>query len=169
MASIKRKMEDADFLILGTPVHTSHMSGQMKTFFDRLAAWYHMVKLAGKPGLTVVTTGSVHQDELHHFMGTLMGTLGIKVVATMDAVAFIPGVFLDKEAAERSAEKAALMIAPYVTGEKRVETDETVEKCFLRIKNKVISGKKWLAGYRHWEKEGMLEMGSYRELIEKMD
>jgi len=168
MASIKRKMEEADFLILGSPVHAGHLSGQMKTFFDRISAWYHMLKLTAKPGLTVVTTGSIYEEELHDFMGRLMGCMGVKVVARLDAVAFIPGVFLDKDKARKRAEETARIVYPYITGEKKVETDERMEQCFRDMKEKVVSGKKWLAGYRYWKENNMLELDSYGEFIERL-
>ena len=169
MAILKQKMEAADFLILGSPVHTAHMSGQMKTYFDRLSAWYHIFKLAGKPGLTVVTTGSVHQEELHDFMGMLMGCLGIKVVARLDAVGFSPGVFMDEVEARKNAEETANIIYPYMTGEKKIETDQNMERCFQAMKDKVLSGEKWLAGYKYWKENGMLELNSYAELLEKIE
>lgn len=37
---LKQKMVDSDFIIWGSPVYTMRVSGQMKTFLDRLASWY---------------------------------------------------------------------------------------------------------------------------------
>ena len=107
--------------------------------------------LAGKPGASVVTTGGTDDKELHGFLAGLMGCLGIKPVASLSAVCFVPGAFLNREAAEYRAEEVAGIIYPYVSGEKQVESDEHMEQCFRTIKSKITSGKKWLAGYKPLE------------------
>ena len=168
MAMLKKKMLEADFIILGSPIHTAHMSGQMKTFFDRLAAWYHVLMLAGKPGATVITTGSTHQNELHDFFHMLMGCLGIKTVARLDTVSFSPGVFLDYDEAKKKSKEAAETIYPYVTGKKMIESDGQMEQCFNAMKSKVIFGKKWLAGYKYWKNNDMLNLHTYQELLERL-
>jgi multimeric flavodoxin WrbA len=167
MPILKDKMQEADFIIFGSPVHTGHISGQMKTFLDRLSAWYHILMLAGKPGLTVVTTGSNHRKEVHDFLNMLMGCLGVKVVARLDAVGFSPGVLMNYDEAKRKAAQAAETVFAYVTGEKRIDSDAHMEKCFHFIKDKVSSGAKWLAGYDYWKNEGMLGLDSYAALLEK--
>lgn len=167
MPMLKTKMREADFIILGTPVHTGHMSGQMKTFFDRLASWYHAMILAGKPGATVVTTGGTPDRALHDFLAELMGCLGIKPVAALGAVCFSPGAFLNREEAEKKADEVAGLIYPYLSGEKRVESDDRMERCFQAMKTKIISGKNWLAGYRYWKDHQMLELDSYEAFLEK--
>lgn len=168
MGILKRKMLGADFIIWGSPIYTAHMSGQMKTFLDRLAAWYHLMRLSGKPGLTVITTGSTFQEELHDFFGQLMGCLGIKVIARLDTVAYTPGVFRNPDLARARAEEAAKIIYPYITGEKTVCSDNDMEGYFLAMKEKVVSGKKWLKGdYEYWETNNMLELDSYATLLEK--
>ena len=169
MGRLKEKMLQADFIVLGSPLRTSHMSGQMKTFFDRLASWYHIFGFAPKAGLTVVTTGGSEIEGLHQFMAMLMGCLGIKVVAGLDAVAFSPGRFLNRDQAERSAREAAERVLPYVIGEMPVESDEVMERCFQLVKGKVQSGGKWLAGYAHWKERGWLGLNSYQELLERME
>jgi multimeric flavodoxin WrbA len=169
MGWLKKKMLGADFIIFGSPLRTGHMSGQMKTFFDRLASWYHIFGLAPKAGLTVVTTGGSETEGLHDFMAMLMGCLGIKVVAGLDAVAFSPGRFLNPAQAEQSACDVAERILSYVTGEMPIESDDVMERCFQLVKGKVRSGAKWLAGYALWKERGWLGLNSYKELLERME
>ena len=54
--SLKQKIIVADFIIYGSPVYAMPVSGQIKTFIDRLANWHHIMNLTGKSGMTVVTT-----------------------------------------------------------------------------------------------------------------
>lgn len=169
MAMLKRKMKVADFIVFGTPIYTAHMSGQMKTFFDRLAAWYHTIQLAGKPGAAVITTASIHQMEVHQFMKNLMGCLGMKVVATLDTNAYFPGMMKDRDEAQKAANKAADAVLPYIAGEKTVDSDDFLEECFKIMKNKSVRGREWLPGdYAYWKKNGMLEIDSYADLIKHL-
>lgn len=169
MRMLKQKMLQADFIIWGSPIYTAHMSGQMKTFLDRLAAWYHLMKLSGRPGLTVITTGSTFQEGLHDFFAQLMGCLGIKVVARLDTVGYMPGVIRDPGQAKQRAQEVAEIIYPYVTGKKAVEPDKDMEGYFQAMKDKVVSGAKWLKGdYEYWRDNNMLELDSYTALLEKM-
>lgn len=167
MGEIRQKMMDADFIILGSPVYTMSVSGQMKTLLDRFCAWYHLFKLAGKPGMTVVTTANMGLDEVHDLLEMLMTAMGIKSVTRLETYAYFPGMFRDPELARKKAEDAAEIVYPYITGEKQVESDEFFEECFKIIKNKVTMGARWLtADHDYWKENNMLEMDSYAEVLE---
>jgi len=169
MGIIRGKMLKADFIIFGSPVYIMQVSGQMKTFLDRLCAWYHTIRLAGKPGITVSTTANSGLKEVHDFLYMLMSALGIKVIANLDTIGFFPKVLKDPVEAKEKALKTADIIYPYITGKKPVETDETLEEFFIAMKNKSTFGREHLpADYEYWEKSGMLEVNSYKELLKKI-
>ena len=54
--SIMQQLQEADGIILASPVYLQQVSGQMKTFIDRTCVWYHRPVLTGKPVLAVATT-----------------------------------------------------------------------------------------------------------------
>ena len=54
--SIMQQLQEADGIILASPVYLQQISGQIKTFIDRTCVWYHRPVLAGKPVLAVATT-----------------------------------------------------------------------------------------------------------------
>ncbi|MBU4199115.1 MAG: flavodoxin family protein [Verrucomicrobia bacterium] len=169
MGRLKEQMLQADFIILGSPVYTYTVSGQMKTFLDRLAAWYHQIRLAGKPGLTVATTAGSGLDQVHNLLGMLLGALGVKTVATLETHGYFPKTLKDPEEARKAAHTAAEIIYPYLTGEKRVESDPDMEECFKMMKQKSVLGREWLpADYAYWEKNGMLDLNSYADLLKKL-
>ena len=169
MGMLKEKMLETDFIIFGSPVYTHHISGQTKTFLDRLAAWYHTIRLAGKPGLTVCTTASTGQDIVHEYLSMLMACLGVKTLKGLDTIGYLPGMFRDREEAKKKASETAEIIYPYVTGEKLTQSDKGMEECFQVMKGKSIGGAKWLpADYEYWKENGMLELNSYAELLEKI-
>lgn len=167
MSVLKKKMLEADFIIFGSPVYCMHVSGQMKTFLDRLAAWYHLMMLAGKPALTVSTTASSGVEIVHDYLGMLLRALGAKPVATLDAIGYFPNMLLDEGKAQRDAEVAAAKILPYLKGGLTVQSDDEMEQMFQSMKSKVTYGKEWLpADFDFWEQQGMLGLNSYQELLE---
>ncbi len=91
MGRLKEKMLAADFIVLGSPVYTVNVSAQMKTFFDRLPAWIHTMRLAGKAGMTVVTTAGNGMKEVQNYLGMMRVSLGVKSVGELGAYATLPG------------------------------------------------------------------------------
>lgn len=169
MAGLKKKMLEADFIIWGSPVYTMQVTGQMKTFLDRLTTWYHLLRLAGKPGMTVSTTGGSGQDELQQFLSMLMVHIGIKQVGSYNTIAYFPGMFADQSDVESKADQASGVICDYLSGRVKVETDEKLEEAFEHMKTKVAYGKDYLRGeYQYWHDNGYLECGSFGELLEKI-
>lgn len=169
MGMLKEKMLAADFIVWGSPVYTYTVSGQMKTFLDRLAAWYHQIRLAGKPGLTVSTTAGSGMDQVHRLLGMLLGVVGVKVVATLETHGYFPKMLKDPDEARKAAHVAADQIYPYLAGTKQVESDPEMEECFKMMKQKSVMGREWLpADYAYWEKNGMLGINSYAELLAKI-
>lgn len=169
MAGLKRKMLDADLIVFGSPVYTMSVTGRMKNFLDRLAAWYHTIRLAGKPGVSVSTTAGSGLEQVHELLEMLMSALGVKVVARLETRAFTPGMFADKDAAQAAARAAAEKVYPYLTGEKQVESDPNMEEAFKVMKQKSVQGRQWLPGdYEYWEKAGMLDCDSYAELLNRV-
>jgi multimeric flavodoxin WrbA len=71
------RMQEADALILGSPVYIDNISGQMKVFFDRLADAIHYQVLAGKFGCSVATTYESGGDDVNAYLNHVLNYLGI--------------------------------------------------------------------------------------------
>lgn len=169
MAILKQKMINSDFIIWGSPVYAMQVSGQMKTFLDRLASWYHTFKLVGKPGMTVSTTAGAGIEEVHEYLKVVLNAAGVKVVSSLDSYGTLPETLVDPGNALKSAYKVASEIYPYLTCQKTAETDENLERSFQINKNKVIYGANVLkADYKYWKENGMLELDSFEGLLKKL-
>jgi multimeric flavodoxin WrbA len=169
MEMLRGKMLAADFIIFGSPLYTTHVSGQTKTFLDRLAAWYHTLRLAGKPGMTVATTAGYPVDEVHEYLGNMMKALGIVPIARLDAYGYFPGMLAEPQKAKEDASRAADQVYPYITGRKKVESGAEMDEMFDAMKTKVVYSRQWLAAdYEYWEANDMLGLNSYAELLEKL-
>lgn len=65
---ILEKLEEADGIILTSPVYMGSVSGQLKRFIDRTCKWYHRPALVGKPVLIMTTTAGGYADETLDYM-----------------------------------------------------------------------------------------------------
>lgn len=169
MRMLKKKMMEADFIIWGSPVYTMQVTGQMKTFLDRLSSWYHLLKLAGKSGMVVVTTASSGMEEVKQYLNMMLCATGVEVVTHLDTYGTFPKTLSDPEEALKQAQLKAAEVNPYITGEKTAETNDDLEEVFFNMKYKVTYGAKWLPSeYEYWKENGMLELNSFKELLEKI-
>ena len=165
---LKEKMAGADLFVLGTPIYGAGVTGQLKTFLDRVSILYLQKKLAGIPGVTVVTAGMSPREPIHEYLAGPMAELGAKVVATLDTTGD-KGKLHNPQEARKNAEEAAEIVFPYATGEKLVESDEELEKRFLELKAMVPAIQESCPTvYEYWKENGMLELNSFAELLEKI-
>lgn len=167
MAFLKEKMLESELIIWGSPVYAMHVSGHMKAFLDRLANWYHTLRLAGKPGVTVSTTAGSGLEEVHQYLHLLFSVAGIKRIHSLDTYGTLPGTIVDPESASKSAEKAAYEIYPFINGEKRIKSDKWLEYSFQAMKDKVMNKGTLNADYEYWKENEMLKMNSFEELLQK--
>ncbi len=169
MRAMKQKMLEADLVVWGSPLYVEHVSGQMKTFLDRLATWYHTIRLAGKIGCTVCTTGGGSILGIQEYLQMLLKTLGVKVVAGLDGIGYTAGMLIDPDGARSRARECAARLHPYLTGGRAIEADDDMERVFQAMKSKVTYGKDYLrAEYDYWKDRGMLELNSCAELLARV-
>jgi multimeric flavodoxin WrbA len=83
MPALLARMNEADALVLGSPVYIDNVTGQMKVFVDRLADAIHYQQFAGKYGCAVVTTVESGGDEVVAYLNHVLNYLGIVSVGGM--------------------------------------------------------------------------------------
>jgi len=68
--ALMARIASADGVVLASPVYMGAVTGRMKLFIDRTAAWFHRPVLVGKPSLVVSTTaGSALASTLAYLEG----------------------------------------------------------------------------------------------------
>ncbi len=85
-AEILSKMQDADGLILGTPVYINAVTAQLKTLLDRMADVIHCQTFTGKYGLVVTTGGGGGTDEVISYLGNTFQVLGATMCGGIGAL-----------------------------------------------------------------------------------
>jgi len=80
------RMEEADAIVLASPVYIDNITGQMKVFFDRLADAIHCQRLAGKYGCSVATTHESGGPEVTAYLDHMLNYLGVVSVGRVHVV-----------------------------------------------------------------------------------
>ncbi len=168
MPLLKERLEEADFILLGSPVYAHQVSGQMKTVLDRISYWLHLFKLAGKPGIVLTTTASSGEMEVINYLVKLMYPLGIKPVGAYSAYARFQGEFLDEAEVERKTMKAATTVSRYISGKKELTSNNQLDTLFVAMKQMILASRESKPGeYDYWLQKGYLQCDSFQDLLNK--
>lgn len=73
-------MQEADGIVLGSPVYILSITGQLKQLLDRLTDAIHCQMLSGKYGCSVVTTGGSGDQEVLAYLNRTLNLFGVTVV-----------------------------------------------------------------------------------------
>ncbi|MFA5416572.1 MAG: flavodoxin family protein [Methanoregula sp.] len=110
MPALFEKMQDADGIVLGSPVYINSVTAQLKTVLDRLSDAIHCQAFTGKYGCAVSTAGGSMADEVADYMNqSLLGigatTVGkVGVVLGADPNAIVPAEKQAKELGRKLAD-----------------------------------------------------------------
>jgi multimeric flavodoxin WrbA len=80
---IQRKMDEADGVIMVSPVYSMHVSYLFKRFVDRMAFTFHRPRYWGKYALTVAVAGGVGVKETNAYLKTVADAWGYEVVDSL--------------------------------------------------------------------------------------
>lgn len=75
--AILRRLQEADGIVLGSPVYIDNITGQMKVFLDRLADAIHYQLLGGVYGCAVSTTFESGGDDVVAYLNHVLNYLGV--------------------------------------------------------------------------------------------
>lgn len=117
-------MQEADGIVLGSPVYILSITGQLKQFLDRLTDGIHCQMLSGKYGCSVVTTGGSADQEVLTYMNRTLNMFGVTVVGG-ERVAMASGPEAFKEAVVDSR-ALGRNLAKAITTKRRYPEQEAV-------------------------------------------
>lgn len=120
LQEIQEKLLTSDLMVFGSPVYVHQISGQMKTFIDRIFIWVHIMKLIGKPAITVVTTAQTGTKPVEKYLVKVLKLLGAIPVAHLNAIAYQPGNFPKRDEYNRKYQNTVKKIVKIINGQKRL-------------------------------------------------
>lgn len=84
MNFIKEKLMESDLIIFSSPVYLHHVTGNCKSFIDRIAHWTHIMKLSGKLGVVISITDSNGAEFVTEYLSKVMEYLGISIIEKIE-------------------------------------------------------------------------------------
>ena len=156
---IVNKLLAADGVILACPVYFLHVTGQMKTFFDRSLAFGHKPRPTWKPGLAISVSAGLGETDTASYLAFLLRTFGAFSVGTLTAIAVQPGAFLGKEAVEARAVDLARDLARAIKEKRRYPATDRDLRFYQFMGNLVQNQKNTVMqhDYKHWQERGFYE------------
>jgi len=79
------KMQKADGLVFISPIYGMNVSGQLKTFMDRITYLYHRPSLIGKPTVFLASTDLGGTGFISKYMKYIINAMGMRTVGTLGA------------------------------------------------------------------------------------
>lgn len=79
---IVEKMKAADGIDFVAPIYGMNISGQLKTFIDRIAFLYHKPELIAKPVITLLSTDFAGVKPMAFYMEYMLSAMGMRTVGT---------------------------------------------------------------------------------------
>ncbi len=156
MEEIKQKIEESDAVILASPVYYLNVTGQMKTFIDRMLAYGHRPTLRGKYGGSItVYAGVGRPEEVAGYLNRVLKAWGIVPVGYAIGFGVTPGDVKEGDV-ERASELGRRIAEAFETGYRAVVTEEDIElqkQLLTLIKN---YGDLMKADYEFWKEKGVL-------------
>jgi len=158
---IHRKMEEADGIILASPVYLGTVTGQMKTFLDRCLPIGHRPHLHEKYALSVVASGGIFDEQTAEYLLSALVAFGLYPVGKICGVAVAPGMFEEEEIVfGHSIHLGRELVTAIREKRKYPITGEGFRsKAFFR--DLIIKYRGFFQeDYNYWEKKGWLNLQS---------
>lgn len=158
---LKRKLLDADIIILSSPVYEHNVSSDMKAVIDRLSYWGHLFRLAGKSGVVLARGDSNGIGLVSSYLEKIATVFGLNVIDSIESSSFYSPD--DKYLSNLSEE-----IYSYAFNLKRIETDSRAEMAFGKYKKLYKKRPLTLAEPRYWKENGMFDHDSLQSYIDEI-
>lgn len=170
MKEIEEAMIEADFIILGSPVYAHNVTGDMKVFIDRLSSFLHIMKFAGKYGVTISTSSSNGNVYVDQYLLKIMESLGIKVIDQISYMSI-------KGFNQKNFSKCINKIVNILSNKTSIESSELQEQFFKTYKKAYYESYKNTIMYDdklknqealYWYNNGYFNFNSFEELFNSM-
>lgn len=164
---IKEELLESDVIILATPVYAASISADMKLFIDRLAYWLHLMPLAGKIGVSVVTASNGYTIETNSYLTKIMESLGLCVVSNLLCTTDLPNMMESKVFNEDIILREAKELIKYCKGEKELYASEYQNYYFLNLKERYdFIGDINDSEVNYWRNNKLFNYDSFKDLLD---
>lgn len=157
------KMKGADGLVVISPVYGMDISGQLKTFMDRITYLYHRPTLIGKPVIYLSSTDLGGMKITEVYMRYILNVMGLRMIGFVGALST---QFKKSDQyrlkLESKLNRVAKVFKKALSGDTQPKPkfNEIFHFTKWQVKNK-YSESIYLADYKYWQENGWLDADYY--------
>ncbi len=151
--TIRESVDAADGLILASPNYISHVSAQLKAFFDRCCGVVHCQGFEGKYGAAVVTSGGGDEEPIASYMNHFLAVTGAVPVGSVWAtMGQIQGYDFPAEIREKAFALGERLVRAWSAKEITPEYREITLQFRERMRSLILWRKQeWPYEYDYWK------------------
>ena len=151
--TIRERVDAADGLIFASPNYISHVSAQMKAFFDRCCGVVHLQGFEGKYGAAVVTSGGGDEEPIAEYMNQFLAVTGaVPVGAVWATMGQVQGYDFPAETREKAFALGEKLVKAHAAGETNPEYRETTLRSRERMRSLMLwRREEWPYEYEYWK------------------
>jgi multimeric flavodoxin WrbA len=157
--SIKRKILEADGLVLASPNYIFSVSAQMKAFMDRCSSIVHCLAFEGKYGASIVTSGGGDEEPIVDYMNHFLLITGIRPVGSVWAtMGRITGPDFPPEITEKALGLGRNLVQSWKNKTTLPEVEEKMADFRERMRALILYRRKdWPGEYAYWREHRGLQ------------
>lgn len=155
---LKQRIEEADAVILASPVYFHNVSSDMKCLMDRLTYWCHLFKLAAKPGVLIAHADSNGTEVVNQILQTFCDHLGINVAGRLLVNAYEG---MDRNKLKQVCER----LNKFVQREEKPVANQAMERIFLGLKWTYSQAPDHHAERKYWERQGLFNYQNLNDYL----
>jgi len=156
--AVAKKAQEADAVILASPVYVRHVTARMKNFLDRSVGYGHRPRGAWKPGLALSVSAGWGETTVADYLAMHLRMFGAFAVGQFTAIAVGPGEFLGREAvAARALDLARDLAVAVKEGRRYPATDRDLDFWHFMSDLTKTYREFMKADYEHWQKLGLYD------------
>lgn len=159
---IEEELLKSEVIIFASPVYAHNITGIMKNFIDRIAYGLHVMRFAGKYGITVSVSDSNGNSFVDSYLSKILMYMGVKVVQNVS----IQRVKPTEPSIIFACGKQITEIIDGVGGRKSTEYEElvfqTMKKALLNVRTRLETNET-----KYWDEHGYFECDSFEKAFEK--
>ncbi|MBA4492718.1 NAD(P)H-dependent oxidoreductase [Paenactinomyces guangxiensis] len=159
---VKRKLLEADLLLMASPVYSHNVSGDMKNLIDRISYWDHIFALAGKPVVIVSTADSNGAEYVLNYLQKVMVVMGAVIVSSEYFLNTEP------ETTEKKIQQIVLCIIDSLNKLGTFLPSDGQERLFQIYKNIIQNYSEEHFEYKYWKSHGLFDATTLKEYFTKI-
>lgn len=164
--SVKENILEADLVIIISPVYVNNVSGIIKNFIDRIAYWFHILKLSGKMGIVISIADNSGAEFVVDYLEKVLTFSGCNVIEKYNIIKTQSNLPL-----ERIADNIYKNVELAKKNEKQYHSTFDLEKQFQYLKRSYMLYKNAILEeayeVKYWYTTGLIECNSFQEWLHK--